>query len=897
MSTVVGREAELERIEAFVADGRRQALALVGEPGIGKTTLWQQAVAAARARGATVLAARPAESEAQLAFGGLTDLLADVSPALLQQLPAPQRTAVEAALLHADSDRPPERRVVATAFLSTLGLLTADAPVVVAVDDLHWLDAPSAAVIEYATRRLGDTPVQLIVSVRTDSQPALATTLERELGLVRVDVGPLSVAALHRILAATLGMVFPRPTLVRIADASRGNPLYAVEIARELGRRGDETLAVPTDVDELVRNRLQTLPEPTRAALLRAAALAKPDTRLVDAVDLAPAEEAGLVQLDSDGRIHFVHPLFASSVYAAAPLSRRRATHRALVDVVVEPAERARHLALAADQADDRVLGELRAAARDARLHAAPDTAAELTELALRLAPDNQELRLELAEHLYFASDFQRARALLTELGESLEGDGRARALLLLSDIEYWRSGESAALALAEEALASAADPLQRARCYTQLAMHAGTVDLPKAAIAARAALDLLQGRPDAEPQVVAAALGARVRADLFLGEGFDREAAEQAGALEAHGPPAVVDSRVGFKLGQWLRYVDDFDGARAQLESSEQQARDEGDESSLGNILLNQLILETWSGNWARAAELGDEGILAFEQQGVASGDVGVWRTYVDAHLGRLDEVRAAAEAAPHREPIISMIWNRSLGLAELAQGQTEAAFSHLSQALDTLERVDFREPAVWRCDGDAIEAAVESGAIDRAELWLARFEQRSVQSGIPWSRAVSARCRGLVLAARGELDAAAAALDRSVAEHQACPMPFERARTLLVQGQVLRRLKRKRDSRLALEQAREGFERLGADPWVARAEQELLRVAPRRAPDELSPTELKIAELAAAGLTNPEIATRVFVSRKTVEANLARVYRKLGISSRAQLHGALAEDAELIS
>jgi DNA-binding NarL/FixJ family response regulator len=421
--------------------------------------------------------------------------------------------------------------------------------------------------------------------------------------------------------------------------------------------------------------------------------------------------------------------------------------------------------------------------------------------------------------------------------------------------------------------------------------MSAGTVDVPKAAVAARAALDLLDGREESEPQLVAAALGARVRADLFLGDGLDRAAIERALALEAHAPPAAVDGRVGFKLGQWLRYVDDFDGARARLEEAEQQARDEGDDSSLANILLNWLVLETWSGNWERAAEVGDEMILAFEQQGVASGDIQLWRTYVDAHLGRLDAVRSAAKAAAKQEPVISMIWNRSLGLAELAHGDAESAFAHLSEALGTLERLDFREPAVWRCDGDAIEAAVESGALAQAELWLARLEQCSARSGIPWSRAVSARCHGLVLAARGELDAAAAALERSLAEHAACPMPFERARTLLVQGQVLRRLKRKREARLALEQARELFEQLGAEPWMARVDGELQRVSPRRAPDDLSATELKIAELAASGLSNPEIAARVFVSRKTVEANLARAYRKLGISSRAQLHAALHE------
>ena len=152
-----------------------------------------------------------------------------------------------------------------------------------------------------------------------------------------------------------------------------------------------------------------------------------------------------------------------------------------------------------------------------------------------------------------------------------------------------------------------------------------------------------------------------------------------------------------------------------------------------------------------------------------------------------------------------------------------------------------------------------------------------------------MSARCRGLLSAARGELDAAAEALERSLSDHERCPMPFERARTLLVHGQVLRRLKRKRDARAALEEAQAIFRRLGADPWADRVDEELKRVAVRRAPETLSATELRIAQLAASGMTNAEIAAQAFVSRKTVEANLARVYRKLDISSRAQLGRAL--------
>jgi DNA-binding CsgD family transcriptional regulator len=212
-------------------------------------------------------------------------------------------------------------------------------------------------------------------------------------------------------------------------------------------------------------------------------------------------------------------------------------------------------------------------------------------------------------------------------------------------------------------------------------------------------------------------------------------------------------------------------------------------------------------------------------------------------------------------------------------------------------LERVDFREPAVWRIEGDAIEAAIAVGDLPKAEALAARFEQQAARSRIPWSLAVSARCRGLVLAAQGDLDAAVEAMRRACAEHERSPVPFERARTLLAHGQVLRRLKQKREARAVFEEALAIFDQLGAEPWVRRAEEELARVAVRRAPEQLSPTEARIAGLAAAGRSNAEIAAEVFVSRKTVEANLARAYRKLGIRSRAQLSRALdARESESV-
>src|SRR6185437_5065939 len=265
------------------------------------------------------------------------------------------------------------------------------------------------------------------------------------------------------------------------------------------------------------------------------------------------------------------------------------------------------------------------------------------------------------------------------------------------------------------------------------------------------------------------------VRADLFLGDGFDRETAMRALALEESDPPATVDTRVVFKLGQWLRYIDDLDGARAYLERAEQQAHEEGDESSLANILLNRVIVATWAGDLAGAAELAERMLDAFGQHG-GDPEAGVlWRAYVDAYAGRLEAVREAAARAEPGEPMVSALWSRCLGLAELAAGETASADRHLTKALDVFERVSFREPAIWRVDGDAIEAALAAGDLDRAAGLLTRFEERAARSRIPWGLAVSARCRGLVLAARGDLDAAAEALEQALVEHDRCPMPFE--------------------------------------------------------------------------------------------------------------------------
>jgi DNA-binding CsgD family transcriptional regulator len=902
VSGLVGREPELGAVDAFVgaAEEGLRALAIVGEPGIGKTTLWQEAVRRARSNGLVVLAARASESEAKLAFAGLTDLLRDIGSDVLADLPPPQRSALEVALLRAEAGRTPGRRLVGTGLHSVLAALAAAGPLLLAIDDAQWLDAPTSSAVDFALRRLDEQPVRLLVSVRAQTVlPGFVSALD-DGRLQRLELGPLSVAALQRIVADRLGVVFPRPTLVRLASASRGNAFFALEIARLLAARDAHAwtsapLPVPDDLRTLVEERIARLPRDTRTALLRTAALARATPELVDVAALAAAEEDGLVTV-SGGVVDFTHPLFASAVYGSASRLERARTHHELASVVHDPEERARHLALAADAPDEPTAAALADAGQRARARGAPDAAAELAELAVRLTPDDaarDERTLALAEHLLLAGDFRRAADVLEGLiAHTADGDLRARARLTLADIVYWRSGESAALRLGEAAVRDAVDPLLRARCLAVVAMQAGTRNLPRAAEAARASLDVLGGRPDADPGLVSLALSARVRADLFLGEGLDREAAERALELEleADAPPLAVDTRVGFKLGQWLRYVDDFDGARRHLAASETAAAEEGDESSLANILLNRTLLECWSGDWETAATLAQRTQEGFVLTGMPTEPSALWRAYVDSHYGRLDAVRALAAAATGtHEPAARMLWERSLGLAELTAGDPGAANAHFARALAALAEMGFVEPAVWRVDGDAIEAALAAGDVERAEALLEPFEAAAARSRIPWSLAVSGRCRGLVLAARGRVPEAVDALERALVEHERSPVPFERARTLLAHGQVLRRLKQKRDARASLEGALELFDGIGAAPWTRRARDELGRTAVRVAPDDLSATELRIARLAAAGLTNDAIATEVFVSRKTVEANLSRAYRKLGIRSRAQLARAL--------
>jgi DNA-binding CsgD family transcriptional regulator len=342
-----------------------------------------------------------------------------------------------------------------------------------------------------------------------------------------------------------------------------------------------------------------------------------------------------------------------------------------------------------------------------------------------------------------------------------------------------------------------------------------------------------------------------------------------------------------------FLKWADDFDEARAILEALCRDAADEGDESSLPDILEHLAGLELCTGDWERAARYANRCVEAAQWTGqaVVINLNRCTRGLVNAHLGLADLARCDAEAGlafaeDRTDPWVAGWGLRVLGFLELSLGRLADASGYLSRVDDIAESIGLREPGQWRFHADLLEALIGLGELGRAGDLLARFEVQARQNGRPWPLATAARSRALLLAAQQNPDDAAAAIEQALTHHQRLAMPFELGRTLLTQGQLRRRAKQKRAARESLQEARQVFERLGAPLWAERATAELARIGLRPpAPLDLTPTEKRVAELAAAGHTNREIAQALFLSVHTVEDNLHRVYGKLGIRSRTEL------------
>ena len=487
---IIARQSELAALDDFLqsADAWPHGLYFEGAAGIGKTRLWREGLDLARERGLRVLSTRPGSAEVRLAFTGVSDLLGDSFDEVAAELPNPQRRALAVALLLEDArGAAPDDRAVAAAFLGAIRGLAATRPVLIAVDDVQWLDPASARTLAFALRRLDDERVGLLGTIRVspeeDEPVELVGSLPHE-SITRVALGPLSVGALYDLVDERFGAQLHRFALLQLRETSGGNPFYALELARALLETGQEPapgqpLPVPSELRELVHSRLGRLSPRAREALLVASALNQPTTGLVsdpDAVD--EAVEAGIVELDGDA-IRFTHPLLASIHYSSARPERRRDVHKHLAEVAPDPEERARHLGLAIEGTDEAVAEDLEEAAKHARNRGALVSAAELIEDALNRTPelayeDLRRRRLAAAEMHYAAGD--RGRALVpleAELARSGGGPERAEVLWAIGKIKFEGEDTRVGLEYFQRALEEAGDDdLLRARILESLSFR-----------------------------------------------------------------------------------------------------------------------------------------------------------------------------------------------------------------------------------------------------------------------------------------------------------------------------------------------------------------------------------------------------------------------------------------
>jgi DNA-binding CsgD family transcriptional regulator len=902
---IVGREAELATVrDAVTRDAG--ALVLTGGPGIGKTTLWEAGLALARDRGTRALVVRPSAAETRLPFAALIDLCDGVGPAALAGLPAPQRAALEVALLRRDPGAvPPEPGAIALGFLNTLRTLAEDGPLLLAIDDVPWLDAASADVLAFAARRLETEPVGFLATKRPGRAVALELALERR-GLQRLEVGPLSLGATRRLLSERLGLSLSRPLLRRIVESTLGNPLFTLEVGRVLVEQGvpaaGEDIPVPDAVEDLLGTRVAGLDGPVRRLLLALSLSAdlRSDelTALEGPVALEDAVDLGVVRVDGV-RVRVSHPLLAAAASKRSKPRERREMHRALAQVVADDQLRVLHLARATDRPDAALAASLSEAASQAAARGARHPAARLAEHALRLtppdAPDRDERLLTLASYYERAGEKRHATELLTPAVETLPaGSARARAWLLLSDgagpRTVWEVEKYLDKALAE----SRNDPLIRAHVLSQKATNgvaSSVARIPDAEAWALASLSAGAGVRDVERRALYALGWARA-----LGGASLDELCERSDALaDTSSYIATTPERVA---GQRLVWRGELERARETLERLLALADERGEAMSYALMRLHVCELELRRGDWAAAERRLDEWAESSEGDLLIRPMYQRCRALLCAGLGDPEEAERWAVDAIERAEIVGSRWDwleahRARGVAALLAREPERAAGILGAAWEHLDRERVGEPGAFPVAPELVEALVDMGELERAQAVLLRLTARAERLNHPWGLATAKRCAAIIGLAGNYEPGHALALGEAAADYERLGLAFDRARTLLSLGRAQRRVKQWGAAREALEGAVAGFEELGSGGWTQQARADLSRVGGRRprATGELTPTEREVVELAAEGMANKEIAAALKLAVHTVEVHLSRAYPKLGVRGRAQLANRLAE------
>ncbi len=905
---VVGREQLLARLAELWSLAGPDAIVLVGHPGMGKTTLWEAAIRAGSGQ-RRVLSARPAEAEAPLSFSALIDLFAGVGDDELADLPAPQRRALEAALLRTD---PPEGGaslpVIHVGVLGALRTLAAREPLLVAVDDVQWLDPPSAATLAFAARRTEGRGIRFLLARR----PGVASPVERALarrGLERLEVGPLSAGAIRRLLGDRLGLRLGRHHLRQIVAATQGNPLFALELGRGLAEGGlpaaGDEIPVPDEVEDLLGLRVEGLPPSMRHVLLAFALHGdlRPDQldSLAGPAALDEAVAAGLAVVDGD-RVRASHPLLPAAARTRSQRRERQELHLALSRLSEDDERRLLHVALATDAPDEHLAAAVAETAASAAARGAVLEAAVIGEHALRLTPPASPARVErllqLCTELSQAGERQRVVELLVpELDALPRGIPYGRACLLLSsavtnDTSGWQRYVERGL---EECWD---DPAYRANALAELAANQAVTlveRIPEAEAMASEALEVAPPQHVEHRHALYVVAWTRALAGQPIDELEERFRQASEEAFYVVGNPGRV-------AGQRHVWRGEITQARAVLTPLLALADEQGEPISYALMRLHLCELELRVGNWAAAGALLDEWAEDREGQLLNYPMEERCRALLAAGRGLPGEAEAAADRALERAREIGVGWDRlealrALGQAALVRFEPALAVDRLRPVWEHAEREGVHEPGVFPVAPELVEALVEQGAADEAARITRRLAELAEAQDHPWGRITAARCGAMVrLASPGYDELAAEALTQAADAYAAAGLRFDQARTLLVLGRWQRRLRKWGAARRTLEAAVAAFDAMGSPGWADQARSELARVGARRPKPsgELTHSEQRVAELAATGLSNKEIAQALFVTVNTVEAHLSHAYAKLGVRSRGQLTARLGGRAD---
>jgi DNA-binding CsgD family transcriptional regulator len=894
-----GRRAEcaaLDRLVAEVRDGQSRVLIVRGESGAGKTALLEYLLD--RAAGFRIARAAGTEAEMELAFAGLHQLCVPFLDQV-EALPGPQREALEVAFGLRDGDRP-DRFLAGLAALGLLSKVAEKRPLVCAVDDAQWLDQASSRALAFVARHLAGGPVALVLAMRPDG------TGHDLAGLAELTVGGLADGDGGALLDSALPGRLDERVRDRIVAEARGVPGVLLELA---GRLSHEELAggfglpgaMPADrAEDGLRERLRPLPAATRLLLLLAAAEPTSDPMLVwraagllgvGADAARPAAEAGLIA--PGGQLRFGNPLVRSAIYRAASPKERQGAHRALAEATdpeTDPDRRAWHRAQAATGLDEDVAAELERAAPAARARGGVAAAAAFCERAAELtrAPDSRARRaLAAAQLKYQAGAAEGARRLvaLAQAGP-LDEAGRARAQLLHAQLVSHVGRDREAL------LVKAA---QRLEPLDPGLARQGYLDAFRAALAAGR---LATGELLTTAEAVRASRLQYLLLDglaLLVTEGYATGAPLLRQALEElRDQDASVDDGLDLLLLACQVCRDVWDDRSWSLLSARliELARRDGALGVLPAALASGMMVKLLAGEPALAAALAQQA----EGAARAAGDlpapcgallVAAW----DGRDGEAAELIAAATAAMTAQGEGQWLTAAAWASAVLYNG-----LSRYEEALAAAEEASAHPGelglATWSL-AELIEAAARTGQPGRAADALARLCAATDAAGTDWALGIQARCRALLsesaAAERGYTDA----IDR-LARTQ---VRVELARTHLVYGEWLRRESRRVDAREQLRAAHNMLTEMGMEGFAERARRELLATGEtvrRRTVEtavELTPQEAQIARLAGDGHTNPEISTQMYLSPRTVEWHLRKVFAKLGISSRKELRRVLLE------